>query len=159
MAAEKLTTISPTTNKPIVERQGPTDDELAQIPKTAHRAFLSWRKTPLSERQKIVKKALQLLNERQDDLARELTEQMGRPISYTAKEITTAVLRGEYMLKVSNEALKDTPGEQEKGFKRWIKKAPLGPILVLFAWNVCLSIITVQPRNRTAANNEYSTPI
>ena len=82
-----------------------------------------------------MKKALQLINERQDELAQELTEQMGRPISYTAKEITTAVARGEYMLKISEDALKDTPGEAQEGFKRYIRKMPLGPVLVLFAWN------------------------
>lgn len=136
MAAENLTTISPTTNQPIIQRTGPTDEELAQLPKTAKKAFLSFSKTSLSDRQKIVKKALQILNDRQDELAKELTEQMGRPIAYTAKEITTAVLRGEYMLKISEDALKDTPGEAQDGFKRWIKKAPLGPVLVLFAWNV-----------------------
>ncbi|KAK1091465.1 hypothetical protein LTR48_006252 [Friedmanniomyces endolithicus] len=99
-AQETLTTISPTTNQPILTRH-----------------------------------ALQLLNDRQEELARELTEQMGRPIAYTAKEITTAVARGEYMLKISSDALADTPGEPQEGFKRYIRKAPLGPVLVLFAWN------------------------
>ena len=61
---------------------------------------------------------------------------MGRPINYTAKEVATAVMRGEYMLKISDEVLKDTPGESQEGFKRYIKKMPLGPVLVLFAWNV-----------------------
>ncbi|SMR58215.1 unnamed protein product [Zymoseptoria tritici ST99CH_1E4] len=135
MPAEKITTISPATNKSVVERTGPTDEEFAQLPKTAQQAYLKYRKTPLAERQKIVKKALQLLNDKQDVLAKELTEQMGRPIAYTAKEVTTAVARGEYLLKISEEALADTPGEAEKGFKRYIRKTPVGPTLVLFAWN------------------------
>src|SRR2546421_8100341 len=37
-----------------------------------------------------------LFRSKQDELAKELTQQMGRPIAYTAKEITTAVKRGEY---------------------------------------------------------------
>lgn len=61
---------------------------------------------------------------------------MGRPIAYTAKEITTAAARGEYMLKVSEECLKDTSGEAEEGFERYIRKMPLGVVLVVFAWNV-----------------------
>ena len=72
----------------------------------------------------------------QDVLARELTEQMGRPIAYTPVEIKTAVKRGEYLLKISDKCLEDTAGEPEKGFKRFIRKAPVGPILILFAWNV-----------------------
>lgn len=135
MSTEKITTISPSTNKPIVERNGPTPDELAQLPKTAQTAFLKYRETPLSSRQQIVKKALQIISSRQDELAKELTEQMGRPISYGAKEVATAVARGEYMLKISAEVLKDTPGEPQAGFSRYIRKCPLGPVLILFPWN------------------------
>jgi len=137
MSTEKITTISPTTNKPVLERNGLTDAQLAELPKTAQRAFLKYRKTSLSDRQKIVKKALEIITERQDELAQEITEQMGRPIAYTAKEVTTAVARGEHLIKLSEEAFKDTPGEPQEGFKRYVRKVPLGPVLVLFPWNVC----------------------
>jgi acyl-CoA reductase-like NAD-dependent aldehyde dehydrogenase len=136
MSLEKITTISPITNKPVLTRNGLSDADLQSLPETAAAAFESYRRTPLAERQKIVKKALKLLNDRQDVLGKEITEQMGRPIAYTAKEVTTAVMRGEYLLKISDETLKDTPGEAEKGFKRYIKKVPLGPVLILFPWNV-----------------------
>ncbi len=136
MSVETLTTVSPITNQPILTRKGLTEAELEALPRTAQEAFQSYRKTPLSRRQEIVAKALKLLNERKDGLAQELTEQMGRPIAYTAKEITTAVLRAEYLLKISGDALSDTDGEPEKGFKRFIRKTPVGPVLVLFAWNV-----------------------
>ncbi|KAF1939058.1 ALDH-like protein [Clathrospora elynae] len=135
MSLEKITTISPITNKPVLTRNGISDADLKALPETATTAFESYRRTSLAERQKIVKNALKLLNERQDVLGKEITEQMGRPIAYTPKEITTAVMRGEYLLKISDETLKDTEGEAEKGFKRYIKKVPLGPVLILFPWN------------------------
>jgi acyl-CoA reductase-like NAD-dependent aldehyde dehydrogenase len=135
MSVEKLTTISPSTNKPVLERNGLTEQEIETLPQTATKAFKSFRKTSLADRQAIVKKALKLLGDKKDELAKELTEQMGRPISYTGVEVTTAVKRGEYLLKISGDALSDTPGEEEKGFKRWIKKTPVGPTLILFAWN------------------------
>ena len=136
MSLEKITTISPITNKPVLTRNGLSDADLQSLPETATSAFESFRRTSLAERQEIVKNALKLLEERQDVLGKELTEQMGRPITYTPKEITTAVMRGEYLLKISNETLRDTEGEAEKGFKRYIKKVPLGPVLILFPWNV-----------------------
>ncbi|GAB7343095.1 hypothetical protein MBLNU457_1174t1 [Dothideomycetes sp. NU457] len=135
MATETITTISPITNKPIVTRQGPSASELEALPKRSWTAFETYKKTTLAERQKIVRKALDLITARQDELAKEITEQMGRPIAYTAKEVTTAVARGEYMLKISDDALADTPGEPQEGFNRYIRKVPLGPVLVLFAWN------------------------
>ncbi|KAK6432618.1 hypothetical protein LTR95_011211 [Oleoguttula sp. CCFEE 5521] len=132
---ETLATVSPITNQIILTRQPPTDAQWAALPKTAQAAFLKYRKTSLAHRQSVISKALSLLNDRQHDLAKELTEQMGRPIAYGAKEVTTAVKRGEYLVKISETALADTPGEEEAGYRRWIRKTPLGVVVVLFPWN------------------------
>lgn len=137
--ASTITTISPVSGSPIITRQSVTESHFPAILATAQKAFSTFRHThPLAARQEIVKKALQVLGSRADELGKEITEQMGRPIAYTPKEVATAVKRGEYLLKVSDEALKDTPGEAEEGFRRWIRKEPLGVVLVIFAWNVSL---------------------
>ncbi|MCJ1390670.1 hypothetical protein MMC18_003531 [Xylographa bjoerkii] len=133
--AEVLVTISPSTNKPVVYRNALSAPDIALLPRRAESAFESYRQTTLKQRQAIVGKALDALNLKEKELARELTEQMGRPIAYTTKEITTAVARGKYLLKISEDALKDTDGEPEAGFKRYIRKVPVGPVLILFAWN------------------------
>lgn len=62
--------------------------------------------------------------------------QMGRPIAFTPGEITTAIKRADYLVKISGDALADTDGDAEKGFKRFIRKVPVGPVLIIFAWNV-----------------------
>jgi len=139
MSVEVITTISPTTDEPIITRNGISEQDLIQLPETAVKAFQSWRTTKLADRQIIIKKALQVLSDKQDDLALELTVQMGRPIAYTGGEVATAIKRANYLLKISDEVLKDTDGEEEKGFKRFIRKIPVGPVLIIFAWNVgCL---------------------
>ncbi|EHA52322.1 hypothetical protein MCOR02_011308 [Pyricularia oryzae] len=134
-SVETLTTISPTTNEGILQRTGVSLSELEQLPKTATEAFKSWSKTTLADRQIIIRKALEGLSAKKDELANELTVQMGRPIAYTGGEVATAIKRAEYLLKISDEVLKDTDGEAEKGFKRLIRKVPVGPVLVIFAWN------------------------
>lgn len=136
MSVEVLTTISPNTNEAIITRNGISAEDIELLPKTSTEAFKTWSKTSLAERQAIVKKALKWLTDNTDELALEVTTQMGRPIAYTGKEIATAIKRCEYLLKISDETLKDTDGEAEKGFKRFIRKVPVGPVLVLFAWNV-----------------------
>ncbi|EXJ78772.1 hypothetical protein A1O1_09174 [Capronia coronata CBS 617.96] len=138
MVAEIITTISPTTNKPVLTRHGLSPDEILRLGTTAQQAFKSYGKShpTLESRQKIVSKALEILAQRQDELAREITEQMGRPIAYTGKEISTAVKRAEYLNKIAPEVLgKDIPGEPEAGFKRYLRKEPVGAVLVIFAWN------------------------
>lgn len=140
MSVETITTISPNTNEPIITRNGLSADEVEQMPKTSAEAFKTWSKTSLADRQAIVKMALQYLSDNTDDLALEITTQMGRPIAYTAKEVSTAVMRCEYLLKISGDVLKDTDGEAEKGFKRFIRKVPIGPVLILFPWNVSSTV-------------------
>jgi acyl-CoA reductase-like NAD-dependent aldehyde dehydrogenase len=144
MSVETITTISPFTNESVVVRNGISDADLKQLPATATEAFLSFRKTTLTDRQAIVKKAMKILSTKEDELARELTEQMGRPIAYTAKEVQTAVKRVDYLLKISDDALSDTDGEAEKGFKRFIRKVPVGPVLIIFAWNVSVYQVGLQ---------------
>ena len=136
MSVEVITTISPTTNEPILTRNGISPSDLDDLPRVAAEAFKTWRETSLTDRQIIVKKFLKLLADKKDDLGEEITVQMGRPISYTGVEVTTAVKRGDYLVKISEDTLKDTDGEAEKGFKRFIRKVPVGPVLVIFPWNV-----------------------
>ena len=136
--SEQLVTISPSTNKPIVTRAGLSAAEIAMLPRKAEQAFEDYRLTSLKERQAMIGKALNILHSQRNELAKELAEQMGRPITYGANEIVTAVARGRYLLKISDDALRDTPGEAEEGFKRYIRKVPVGPVLVLFAWNVSI---------------------
>lgn len=136
MAAQVLTTISPSTNEAIITRDEISESSAEHLIGVALEAFKNFRTTLLSERQAIVKKALGLMLGKQDELAIELTTQMGRPIAYAAKEITTAVMRGQYLLRVSDQALEDTPGDPEPGFTRFTRKVAVGPVLVIFAWNV-----------------------
>ena len=140
---ESLTTISPTTNKPLLRRVAAPPTDIALLPSLGQNAFQSFRKShpTLASRQEIVAKALKLVLEKQDELAKELTEQMGRPISYAAKEIQTAVKRAEYLNSIAGEVLgKDVPGQEERGFRRFIRREPVGVVLVLFAWNVSPSL-------------------
>ena len=75
-----------------------------------------------------MKKALEILSNKSNLLAKELTEQMGRPIAYTGSELSTAKMRAEYLLKVSDEVLNDSPGQEQEGFRRFIRKEPLGVV-------------------------------
>lgn len=159
MSLETITTISPATNEPVITRTGVSSEDLGRIPVTAQAAFRSFSQTTLEQRQNIVAKALDILEKRKDELAKEITEQMGRPISYTGVEVATAIKRGKYLNRISSSVLGEegiVPGEEEKGFRRYIKRQPVGVVFIIFPWNVsCLaqsnesggqgSMLTLQP--------------
>lgn len=138
--SDTITTISPSTNKPILERQSATASQINELPSTARKAFAAFRKShpDLKSRVSILQKFLSLLAERTDVLSSELTAQMGRPISYTPIEIKTAIKRAQYLIDIAPQVLDNVPvlGEVEQGFKRYLQRSePLGVILVIFAWN------------------------
>jgi acyl-CoA reductase-like NAD-dependent aldehyde dehydrogenase len=71
-----------------------------------------------------------------DKLGEELTWQIGRPISQTPGEIRRGFQeRAAYMASIAGEALKDVEVEQKQGFRRFIRREPLGLVLVLAPWN------------------------
>ena len=74
--AETITTISPITNKGIIERKGLSDSELSDLATRSAEAFKSYKKTSLDERKTYVKKALEIITSKQDELAKEITEQI-----------------------------------------------------------------------------------
>lgn len=140
MDSGTITTISPSTNRPIVTRPNISAADLDRIPQAAQEAFRSFsQSTTLKQRQEIVARTLAILEKKKDVLSREIAEQMGRPISYTPVEVTTAIKRGHYLNSISEEVLGEkgvVHGVPEKGFRRFIKRQPVGVALIIFAWNV-----------------------
>ncbi|KAI5293346.1 hypothetical protein KEM52_005628, partial [Ascosphaera acerosa] len=127
--ADIITTVSPTTGKAILTRTGSTPAEMLALATAAQAAFRAWSAgsgAALAQRQAVVARACELLTARKDVLARQLTQQMGRPIAYADKEVLTAVRRAEYLSSVAAAQLADTPGAPEEGFSRYIRKVPLG---------------------------------
>lgn len=132
------TTISPATGKPVVERTLPSDAELESSVQRAREAFTSWRRTPLDERRAILHKAVDLIVARADELAKEISEQMGRPVSSCKGEIAGFEDRARWLLDYGSKALEDESVDEGRpdGFKRVIRRAPLGVCFLIGAWNV-----------------------
>lgn len=93
---------------------------------------------PLDERISIVNKFIDLFEQHKDDYGKQLTEEMGRPIRYAGGEMGGFLERARYMVSIAKDRLKDvTLTETDKeGFKRWIRKEPLGVCALISAWNV-----------------------
>ncbi|CAG7926410.1 unnamed protein product [Penicillium olsonii] len=133
--SNQIRTINPATHEVIFEQAGTSLEEAIKVAATSKKAFESYRTTSLEERKTIVKRVLDIVEKNRDELANELTLQMGRPIRYCAGEINTMRLRAEYLMDIADESLSDLPGRAEAGFRRSVKRVPLGPVLIAGAWN------------------------
>lgn len=134
--SDKIRTISPSTGHLIFEHDGTTVEQALLVAERAHAAFKTYQKTSLDQRKSIVVKALDYVAVQQERLSQELSQQMGRPITFANVEIKTMRKRADYLLDIASEALENLPGRQEDGFQRWISKEAVGPVLIVSAWNV-----------------------
>lgn len=140
MSADIIRTLSPSTGEVIFERPGASIEEAHAMLNRSSDAFRSYRKLSLDERKTIVTKALDFLANIRDDLAQELTTQMGRPIKFAGAEIDTMRKRADYLMDIAPDALANIPGVPETGFNRWVSREPVGPVLIVSAWNVSAEI-------------------
>ena len=74
-------TISPVDGRVLVERPLAAESAVAAALERAGQAFASWRTTPVEQRIAVLNRAIDLLVAKRDELATEITWQMGRPIA------------------------------------------------------------------------------
>lgn len=98
----------------------------------------SKRKVPLDERIAIVNKFLHLFESKKQEFAQQLTNEMGRPIKFAAGEIGGFLERAKYMVDIAKSRLQDVllTETDKAGFKRWIRREPMGVAVLISAWNV-----------------------
>ncbi|MEO1261536.1 MAG: aldehyde dehydrogenase family protein [Bacteroidota bacterium] len=133
---KKFQTISPIDNSIFVEREIADEKSIEKTLASANEAQKKWKQAAISERAIICKKAVEYFVKNADEIGKELTWQMGRPVRYTPFELTGGLQeRAHYMIDIAENKLKDIIVPQKENFTRYIKRDPLGTVLVLAPWN------------------------
>lgn len=97
--------------------------------------FDVWSKVSAVERQALINKTCDLLEERRDDICRTLTLEMGKPLAESAMEYGFGI----DTLRFYGEEAKRTYGRlipaRAANMRTQVVKEPLGPTLAFVAWN------------------------
>jgi acyl-CoA reductase-like NAD-dependent aldehyde dehydrogenase len=129
-------TVTPIDGSVIVERPLASDAEIHATLVRAVEAQRLWRDVPVVERAAICTRAVEWCVTSADELGAELTSQMGRPIAHSPFELRRGFQeRGRYMSHIAASALADIEVERSQDFHRFIRRVPLGIVLVLAPWN------------------------
>lgn len=129
-------TITPVDGSVYVERVLATNAEIERALFMAEKAQKTWKQVPVADRAAILRRMAEWCVARADELATELTWQMGRPVSQTPGELKRGFHeRALYMCDIAEEALKDLDVGKKDGFQRFIRREPLGVVLVIAPWN------------------------
>jgi acyl-CoA reductase-like NAD-dependent aldehyde dehydrogenase len=134
--AEMQKTISPIDGRVYVERALASDRDIEAALAQAAASQKSWKQVPLAERAAICLRMVDWCVARADPLGEELTRQMGRPIAYTPNEIRRGFQeRARHMIGIAQDGLKEIQVEEKAGFRRFIRREPLGVVFVVAPWN------------------------
>jgi len=132
---DTLKTISPVDGRIYVERPLETAAGIDRALDSAQRAQRAWASLTLAVRCEMLGKAVDAFVAKANDIAAEITWQMGRPIRHSPGEIRGFEERARYMLKVAPEALAAVQPGEKAGFERQIKRVPLGLVAIVAPWN------------------------
>jgi acyl-CoA reductase-like NAD-dependent aldehyde dehydrogenase len=130
-----LQTLSPIDNRVIVERELAQAQDIDAALERARAAQRAWRAAPIADRAQILRRFCELFEGKRDEIARELTLQMGRPIRYAPSEVLGTLERARYMIDIASRALADIDVGPKEDFKRFVRREPLGVVLTIAAWN------------------------
>lgn len=129
-------TITPIDGSIYAERELATPSQVESTLAKAATAQQTWKRVPIAERIAICKRMLDWLLEHSDQIGEELTWQIGRPITYSPNEIRRGFQeRVNYMCDIAERELADILIEPKENFQRFIRREPVGVVLVLAPWN------------------------
>jgi acyl-CoA reductase-like NAD-dependent aldehyde dehydrogenase len=132
----KQRTISPVDGSVYVERPLASPAQIESALRAAVEAQRAWRGVPLQERANIVRRMVEWCVANADELGTELAWQMGRPVTQAPSELRRGFQeRARYMCAIAAEALADLRADKKEGFERFIRREPLGVVLVVAPWN------------------------
>ncbi|MBK9142306.1 MAG: aldehyde dehydrogenase family protein [Candidatus Melainabacteria bacterium] len=106
----------------------------------ADRAFHAWKHTPAPERAEIILKAGQLLEAKKEELARDMTREMGKVLKEARGDVQEAIDMAKYAAGEGRRLFGQTvPSEMRNKFAMSIRQ-PLGVVGVITPWNFPVAI-------------------
>ncbi len=145
--SQMLRTVSPVDGSVYVERSLATEREVAETVSAAHESQRNWRQVPISDRTALCAKMVDHFVAQRDEIAREISWQMGRPISQASGEVAGFEERARHMIAIAAESLGDIDPGAKPGFHRFVRREPLGVVLTVAPWNFpyLTAVISIVP--------------
>lgn len=127
--------ISPVDNREYARRPVASDDRIAAVFARARVAQRDWARLPLAERARYCTALTDAMLAMREEIVPELAWQMGRPVKFGAGELRGFEERARAMIALAETALAPLVPPAKDGFKRYIRRDPLGVVLTIAPWN------------------------
>ncbi|MFF6914978.1 NADP-dependent succinic semialdehyde dehydrogenase [Streptomyces sp. NPDC012466] len=135
-----IATVNPANGETLKTYEAMGEEEIERRLQLAEATFRTYRTTTFAERARLLHRAADLLEEDQQDIARVMTTEMGKPIQQARAEAAKCAKAMRWYADHAEELLADEePADadvKDSGASRVrVRYRPLGPVLAVMPWN------------------------
>src|SRR5207244_251639 len=120
--------------------QASTADDVNAAIEAAAKAFYGWRHTPAPARGEICLKAGLIIQERKEELARLMTQEMGKVLKEARGDVQEAMDMGKYAAGLGRHPHGETVPSELKNKWCMTARVPLGVVACITPWNFPMAI-------------------
>lgn len=134
-SGKTLGIINPATEEVLQEVPYGGREDVREAVEAAGAAFPSWSRTTAYERAAILKKVADLIRERTEELALQLTKEQGKTLPESRAEMAQSAANFEWMAEECKRAYGQIIPQSLPNKRHWTLKHPVGPVAAIAPWN------------------------
>src|SRR5436305_7486326 len=127
--------LNPATGETIAEVPRSTEQDVARAVEAAKKALPEWLETTPAERQELLLKLADLIDEHTEELAKLESVNVGKPLSYARDEMPVCSDNIRYFAGAARVLEGKAAGEYMRGYTSFLRREPLGIVAGIVPWN------------------------
>ncbi len=139
-ASKTFSVVNPATKITIAEVVDASETDALSAIDAADKSFYHWQQTPFKERSRLLRKWFDLVIQHQDELAKIITQESGKPIAEAKSEVLYGASYIEWFAEEAKRIYGDVIPSEPNKFLRVIKQS-VGVVAMITPWNFPLAML------------------
>ena len=145
--------VNPATGETIAEVPRSTEQDVGRAVEAAKKALPEWLETTPAERQELLLKLADLLDENAEELAKLESTNVGKPLSYARDELPVCSDNIRFFAGAARVLDGKSAGEYMRGYTSFMRREPIGVVAGIAPWNYPLMMAVWKLAPALAAGN------
>jgi 1-pyrroline dehydrogenase len=145
--------LNPATGETIAEVPSSTEQDVGRAVEAAKKALPEWLETTPAERQELLLKLADLIDEHTEELAKLESVNVGKPLSYARDEMPVCSDNIRFFAGAARVLDGKSAGEYMRGYTSFLRREPIGVVAGIAPWNYPLMMAVWKFAPALAAGN------
>jgi 1-pyrroline dehydrogenase len=145
--------LNPATGETIAEVPRSTAEDVGRAVEAAKKALPEWLETTPAERQELLLRLADLIDENTEELAKLESVNVGKPLSYARDEMPVCSDNIRYFAGAARVLEGKSAGEYMRGYTSFLRREPIGVVAGIAPWNYPLMMAVWKFAPALAAGN------